>query len=147
MQVLVEVAEAGALAGLGVVARQGVVQGGPSLRAETLAHHHLYEPSQAADALEKLLGVAPLDDEGVHALAGDAGGEHPSARRPRHVRVLALGVDDVGGDAPAQAPEHPQLGGEGLAAAGAGEDGGVGVQVRPVPGVVDHRGAARMSMP
>ena len=28
-----------------------------------------------------------------------------------------------------------------LPAAGAGEDGGVGVQVRPVPGVVDHRGA------
>ena len=72
---------------------------------------------------------------------GTPGGEHPPARGPRHVRVLALGVDDVGGYAAAQAPEHPQLGGETLAAAGAGEDGGVRVEMGAVPGVVDHRGA------
>ena len=83
----------------------------------------------------------PLDDEGVHALAGNAGREDAPARRPRHVRVLTLGVDDVGGDAPGQAPQDSQLRCEALAAARPCEDGGVGVQVRPVPGVVDHRGA------
>ena len=57
-QICVEITEAGALAGLCVVARQGVVEGGAALRAETLAHHHLDEASQAADALEHLLGVA-----------------------------------------------------------------------------------------
>ena len=41
LQVLIEVLEAGALPGLGVVARQGVVEGGAALRAETLADHHL----------------------------------------------------------------------------------------------------------
>ena len=39
LQVLVEVPEAGALAGLVVVARQGVVQGGPPLGAQPLPHH------------------------------------------------------------------------------------------------------------
>ena len=97
LQVLVEISEAGAVAWLGVVARQGVVEGGPTLRAEALAHHHLDEASQAADALEHLLGVALVDDEGVHALAGDAGRQHTAPGCPRHVRVLALGVDDIGG--------------------------------------------------
>ena len=141
LQILVEVLEAGALPGLGVVARQGVVEGGAALRPETLADHHLDEAAQAADALEQLLRVALVDDEGVHALAGHAGGEHPPARGAGHVRVLALGVDDVGGHAPGQTPEHPQLGGKTLAAAGAGEDGGVRVEMGAVPGVVDHRGA------
>ena len=86
-------------------------------------------------------GVALVDDEGVHALAGHSRGQDPPPSGAGHVRVLALGVDDVGGDAPGQPPEHAQLGGERFAAAGAGEDGGVGVQVGPVPGVVDHRGA------
>ena len=78
LQVLVEVPEAGALPGLGVVARQGVVEGGPPLRAQPLPHHHLDEPSQAADALEQLLGVPLVDDKGVHPLAGNAGGQHPA---------------------------------------------------------------------
>ena len=95
----VEVLESGALPGLGVVARQGVVQGGPPRSAEALPHHHLDEPSQAADALEKLLGVSPLDHERVHALSGDAWGQHPAACGAGHVRVLALRVDDVGGHA------------------------------------------------
>ena len=34
--------------------------------------------------------------------------------RPRHVGVLALRVDDVGPHAPAQPPQHAQLGGEGF---------------------------------
>ena len=58
-----------------------------------------------------------------------------------HVRVLALGVDDVGGDAASYAAKHAELGGEALAAARPGKDGGVGVEVRAVPGVVDHRRA------
>ena len=77
LQILVEVPEAGALPWLGVVARQGVIEGGPALRSEALAHHHLDQPSQAADALEKLLGVSLVDHEGVHALARHAGGQHP----------------------------------------------------------------------
>ena len=141
LQVGVEIAEAGALAGFGVVARQGVVEGGAALRPETLSHHDLDEPSQAADALEKLLGVALVDDEGVHALAGDAGGQHAPTRGAGHVRVLALRVDDVGRDAARNAAQHAQLGGEALAAARPCEDGGVGIHVRPVPGVVDHGGA------
>ena len=72
-QICVEITEACALPGAGVVARQGVVEGGAALRAETLADHHLDEPSQAADALEHLLGVPLVDHEGVHTLAGDAG--------------------------------------------------------------------------
>ena len=78
---------------------------------------------------------------GFSPCPGNAGRQHSSARRPRHVRVLALGVDHVGRDAPAQAPEHPQLRCEALAGARPREDGGVGVQVRAVPGVVDHQGA------
>ena len=104
LQVGVEVPEAGALVGLVVVARQGVVEGGPPLGAQPLPHHHLDEPAQASDALEKLLGVAPLDDEGVHALARHSRGEHPPSCGAGHVRVLALRVDDVGSDATAQSP-------------------------------------------
>ena len=59
LQILVEIAEAGALPGLGVVARQGVVEGGAALRAETLSDHDLDETAQAADALEKLLRSRP----------------------------------------------------------------------------------------
>ena len=114
LQVFIKVAEPRALPGPGVVARQGVVEGCPSLRAQTLADHDLDEASQAADALEELLGVALVDDEGVHALARHAGGQNASARCAGHVRVLALRVDHVGGDAARQASEHPQLGGEGL---------------------------------
>ena len=112
LQILVEIAEAGALAGPGVVARQGVVEGGPALRAEALPHHHLDEPPEAADALEHLLGVAPLDDKGVHPLARHTGGEDTPARCAGHVRVLALRVDDVGGDASRQSPEHAELRGK-----------------------------------
>ncbi len=118
-----------------------MVQGGAALRAETLSHHDLDETAQAADALEKLLRVPLVDDKRVHALAGDAGGQDPPSGCAGHVRVLALGVDDVGGDAARDAAQHAQLGGEALAAARPCEDGGVGVHVRPVPGVVDHRGA------
>ena len=110
LQILVEVAEAGAFAGLRVVARQGMVEGGPALRAEALSHHHLDEPSEAPDALEHLLGVALVDDKGVHALAGDSGREHPSSGCAGHVRVLALWVDDVGGHAPAQAAKNSEFG-------------------------------------
>ena len=92
---------------------------------------------EAADALEELLGVAPVDDEGVHALAGDAGGEHPPAGGAGHGGVLALGVDHVGGDAAGQAPQQGQLGGEGLARAGARQHRGVRVEVGAVEGVVD----------
>ena len=115
LQILVEIAEAGALPGLGVVASQGMVEGCAAVSAEALAHHHLDETTEAADALEHLLGVALVDDEGIHALAGDTGREHPAARRPRHVRVLALGVDDVGRHAPAQASENSKFGCEALA--------------------------------
>ena len=90
--------------GSGVVARQGVIEGGPSLRAQTLAHHHLDEASEAADALQQLLGVALVDDEGVHALSRHSGGEDAPARRAGHVRVLALRVYHVGGDASASDP-------------------------------------------
>ena len=91
-----------------------MVEGGPALRAEALSHHHLDEPSQASDALEKLLLVSLVDDEGVHALALDAGGEHAPSRSTGHVRVLTLRVDDVCGDATAEAAQHAELGGEGL---------------------------------
>ena len=53
-QVRAEVAEAGSLAGLRVAARQGVVKGGSSLRAEALSHHDLDDPPEAADAPEEL---------------------------------------------------------------------------------------------
>ena len=109
LQILVEVPEAGALPWLGVVARQGVIEGGPALRSEALAHHHFDQPSQAADALEKLLGVSLVDHKGVHALARHAGGQHPASRCAGHVGVLALGVDHVGGDAARQSPEHSEL--------------------------------------
>ena len=85
--------------------------------------------------------VAPVDDEGVHALARDSRGQHPPAGGAGHVGVLALRVDDVGPHAPADAPQHSQLGGEGLARTGPGQDGGVGVQVGAVEGVVDDGGA------
>ena len=113
LQVGVEVAEAGALPPFGVVTGQGVVQAGTPLGGKPFPHHHLDEPSQAADALQQFLAVAPVDDEGVHALAGDAGGQHPAAGGPRHVGVLALRVDDVGPHSPAQPPQHAQLGGKG----------------------------------
>ena len=41
-------------------------------RTEPFAHHHLDETAQAADALQELFAVAPVDDEGVHALARNA---------------------------------------------------------------------------
>ena len=138
---VVKIAEAGAVPALGVVSRQGVVQGGTALGAEPLPHHHLDETSQAADALQQLFRVAPVDDEGVHALARNSWGQDPPTGGPRHVGVLALGVDDVGPDAPTHPAQHSQLGGEGLAAAGTGQDGGVGVQVGAVEGVVDDGGA------
>ena len=140
-QVGVEVAEAGALPLLGVVGGQGVVQGGTALGGKPFPHHHLDQPAQAADALQQFLRIAPVDDKGVHALAGDAGGEDATTGGAGHVGVLALRVDDVGPHSPAQPPQHAQLGGETLAAAGAGQDGGVGVEVGAVEGVVDHRGA------
>ena len=59
----------------------------------------------------------PLDHEGVQALSRHTRGEHPTPGGAGHVGVLALGVDDVGGDPAGQTPEHAQLGGEGLAAA------------------------------
>ena len=83
LQVGVEVLEAGALAGLGVVTRQRVVEQRAPLRAEPLAHHDLDEPSEAADALQEFFAIAPVDDEGVHALSRHAGGEHPPAARAR----------------------------------------------------------------
>ena len=58
---------------------------------------------------EKLLGVPLVDDEGVHALARHSGGQDPPPSGAGHVRVLALRVDHVGGDAPANAPEHAEL--------------------------------------
>ena len=105
LQVLVEILKAGALSGLGVVARQGVVKGCPPLGAEPLSHHDLNEASEAADALEELLRVALVDDEGVHALPRHTWGEDSPARCAGHVRVLALRVDHVGGDAARQAAE------------------------------------------
>ena len=59
--------------------------------------------------LEQLLAVSPLYDEGVHALSRHSRGQHPPARGAGHVRVLALRVDDVGGHAASDAPEHPSL--------------------------------------
>ena len=58
-QEVVKVAEAGAFSGLGVVARQGVVQGGPPLGAEPFPHHHLDQSAQAADALQQFLAESP----------------------------------------------------------------------------------------
>ena len=52
----------------------------------------------------QLLGVALVDDEGVHALSRNSGRENASARAAGHVRVLALRVDHVGGDASASDP-------------------------------------------
>ena len=141
LQVGVEVPEAGALPALGVVGGQGVVQRRSALGAEPFPHHHLDEAAQAADALQEFLAVAPVDDKGVHALAGHAGGKNPAASGPCHVGVLALRVDDVGPHAPAQPAQHPQLGGKGLAAARPRQDGGVGVEVGAVEGVVDDGGA------
>ena len=119
-QVAVEVPEAGALPPFGVVTGQGMVQGGTALGAEAFPHHHLDQTPQAADALQQFLAVAPVDDKGVHALAGNARRQHAPAGGAGHVGVLALGVDDVCPDAATQPPQHAQLGGETLAAAGAG---------------------------
>ena len=58
-----------------------------------------------------------------------------------HVRVLALGVDDVGGDAASYAAKHAELGGETLAASRPRQHRRIRVEVRAVPGVVDHRRA------
>ena len=106
-QVGVEIPEAGALPSFGVVAGQGVVQGGPPLGGQPFPHHHLDQPPQAADALEQLFRVAPVNDKGVHALAGDPWRQHPSAGGPRHVGVLALRVDDVGLARPGTARAAP----------------------------------------
>ena len=73
LEVAVEGGEAGARARLGVVAREGVVEGGAALGPEPLAHHHLNEAAQTADALQQLLVVAAVDDEGVQPLTGHAG--------------------------------------------------------------------------
>ena len=62
-----KVAEAGAFARLRVIGGEGVVEGGPALGAERLPDHHLDQPPEAADAQQQLLGVAAVDDEGVHA--------------------------------------------------------------------------------
>ena len=88
LQILVKIPEAGALPGLGVVAGQGVVQGSPPIGGEPLPYHHLNQTAKAADSLEQLLGVPLVDDEGVHALAGDAGGKDSSARSAGHVGIL-----------------------------------------------------------
>ena len=112
-QVGEEVAEAGALARLRVVGGESVVEGGAPLGAEGLSHHHLDQPPQAADAQQQFLRVAAVDDEGVHALAGDARGEHAPTRGACHVGVLALGVDHVGRHASADAAQHAELGREG----------------------------------
>ena len=50
-------------------------------------------------------------------------------------------VDDVGPHAPAQAPQHPQLGGKGFPRTGPGQDRRVGVEMGAVEGVVDDGGA------
>ena len=86
-------------------------------------------------------GVPLVDDEGVHALTRHARRQHSPSRGAGHVGVLALGVDDVGRDAARDAPQHAELGGEGFAASRPCEHRRVRVQVRAVPGVVDHRGA------
>ena len=85
--------------------------------------------------------VAPVDDEGIHALARDSRRQHPPAGGAGHVGVLALRVDDVGPHAPADAAQQSQLGGEGLARTGAGQYRRIGVQVGAVEGVVDDGGA------
>ena len=77
-----------------------MIEGGPALGTEPLADHHLDEAPEAADAEQELLGIALVDDEGVHALAGDAGGEDAPARGACHVCVFALRVDDIGRDPP-----------------------------------------------
>ena len=117
LQVGVEVAEAGALPPFGVVAGQGVVQRGPALGGQPFPHHDFDQAAQAADALQEFFAVAPVDDEGVHALAWHAWRQHPSTGGPCHVGVLALGVDDVGPHSAAQAPQNAQLGGKRLARA------------------------------
>ena len=61
---------------------------------------------------EKLLGVALVDDEGVHTLARHTGAEDAPSGCAGHVRVLALRVDDVGGDATRDTPQHTELGGK-----------------------------------
>ena len=86
-------------------------------------------------------GSPLVDDEGIHALAGDARRQDAPARGACHVRVLALRVDDVGRDAARQTSKDTELRGEGFSRTRTGQDGGVGVEVRPVPGVVDDGGA------
>ena len=78
----IEVPEAGALPPFGVVTRQGVVQGGTALGGQPFPHHDFNQATQAADALQEFLRVAPVDDEGVHALAGDARRQDTAPRRP-----------------------------------------------------------------
>ena len=146
----VEVTEPGWLPRLRVVAGERMVEGGPTLGTQPLADHHLDQPPERADPLEQLFGIRLVQHERVHALACDAGREHAAAGRAGHVGVLALGIDHVGDAAAADAPEHAQLGRERLARAGTRQHSRVGVQVRPVPGVVDDRRAgaqARMSIP
>ena len=137
----VEVTEARSLAGPGVIGRQEVVEQGPALGAQALAHHHLDQPAQAAYALQQFLGIAPVDHERVHALAGNTRRQHAPARGPCHVRVLPLRVDHVRGHPAAQAPQHAELGRKGLAAARPGQHRRVRVEVRAVERVVDHRRA------
>ena len=106
LQIFVKIAEARSFAGPGVIARQGVVEGCAAGRAEALSHHDFDEASEAAYALEHLLGVALIDDERVHALARHAGGEHAASGGAGHVRVLALRVDDVGRSLPRHRPRN-----------------------------------------
>ena len=123
-----EVLEAGDGAVRGVVGGEGLVQGGPLLRGEAFANHHLDEPAQATHPLQDFTLVLFLQHEGVEAVTWYARCEHPSPCGLGQVCILAFGVDDVVDDASGDASQQAQLGGEGLARARPGHDHGVGVE-------------------
>ena len=86
-------------------------------------------------------GSRRVDRERVETLSRDAGRDDPSAGGARHVAVFALRIDDVGDDASADPAQDSELGRERLSGARPREDGGVCVEMRTVPRIVDDGGA------